>query len=544
MKSAFLFFVIILLAALLVITGCHAKTYEVDYCGEKQMYDGAKDSYAPGTSVTLRYTLFAEDTSYAFYLDGEKLSVNFDSAKGYFIRFTMPDHNVRLECVTENTMTDTISVPETEPAETPSPDEIPEPEEIETAQDEPVTEPEEISEPENPTAVPTETVKQTRFLKLIKSYTHNKKWNEDETVLLADSKYSNITLDADDAAEFPELAEILEQQHQMRMRSMDDEFDNLVSFAEEALAGIGPAPFRTQISTLDLQVRRADSLVVSLLADSYADHSLIEGYRAFQGITLDSATGRELTIHDVIRKMDDVVQVIKQELNSHMWSGEFYSETAVEDYFINTPTDGFSWTLDYNGITFYFMPGDLCEPGFGYQTATVSFASHPDLFEEKYFSEPAEYIAELPVNAPFFANLDEDPDLEELNFTGFKDDGGRFYQSFGIYTDIDAHYLYADEIFAFDIHPYYVKTADNRHYLYIFLEQTEEGSREMKMLVYDVAGQEFTKIGEMNACPGFMFPDSFIQPTDPSAFRLDNRDSADQEEVYTVGENGMPVKKQ
>ena len=33
MKPAFLFFVIILLAALLVITGCHAKTYEVDYCG-------------------------------------------------------------------------------------------------------------------------------------------------------------------------------------------------------------------------------------------------------------------------------------------------------------------------------------------------------------------------------------------------------------------------------------------------------------------------------------------------------------------------------
>ena len=65
----------------------------------------------------------------------------------------------------------------------------------------------------------------------------------------------------------------------------------------------------------------------------------------------------------------------------------------------------------------------------------------------------------------------------------------------------------------------------------------------MKLLVYDVAGQEFTKIGEMNACPGFMFPDSFIIPANPSGFRLDNRDTPEQEEIYTVDENGMPVLK-
>ena len=390
---------------------------------------------------------------------------------------------------------------------------------------------------------PTEEAEPIRFLRLIKSYNHNVKWNEDETEPLADSSYSNITMDAEDAAEYPELAEVLEQQFHMRKRSMEDEFDNLVSFAEEALAGIGPAPFRTQISTLDLQVRRADSLVVSLLADSYADHSLIEGYRAFQGTNLDSETGRELTINDVIRNMDGVVQVIKQELNSHMWAGEFYSETAVEEYFINTPTDGFSWTLDYNGMTFYFMPGDLCEPGFGHQTATVSFAEHPELFEEKYLSEPAEYIAELPKAASFFTDLDGEAGLEELNVTGFMDDGGRFYTSFGIYTDINAHYLY-EEIFAFDFHPYYIRTADDRHYLYLFFDQTEEGSREMQLLIYDISGQNFTKVGEMNACPGFMFPDSFIQPTDPTAFRLDDRDTPEQEEVYAVGENGLPVRRQ
>ena len=117
MKKMIMIGILIILALVCVLSGCTAKTYEVDYCGEQQMYDGAKDSYAPGKEVTLRYTLMASDTSYAFYLDGEELKVEYDSNKGYFIRFTMPDHDVKLECVTKNTMADMIAVPETKPEE-------------------------------------------------------------------------------------------------------------------------------------------------------------------------------------------------------------------------------------------------------------------------------------------------------------------------------------------------------------------------------------------------------------------------------------------
>ena len=348
---------------------------------------------------------------------------------------------------------------------------------------------------------------------------------------------------ADDAARFPALAEKLEQLAGMQRRSMEDEFDNLVSFAREALAGEGLAPFRTQVSSLDVLVRRADSTVVSLLSDSYTDVALIEGYRAFHGINLDAGTGEELTIRDVITNTDGMVQVIKRELNGHMWAGEFYSETAVEDYFRNTPDDGFSWTLDYNGITFYFMPGDLCEPGFGHQIATVSFADHPELFAEAYRVEPAAYIAELPISASFFANFDDRPDLEELNVTAFQEDKTGACYAFGLYSDIDGQYYY-EEREAVAYHPYYVKTADGRHYLYLFTDRTEEGSRDMRLLVFDLYGSRFTRVGEMNASLGFLYPDSFLQPTDPDGFRLDNRETAEQEEIYQTGDGGMPVQKQ
>ena len=109
MKTILLFLILVIFAVLLVVLGCTAKTYDVDYCGEMQMYEGAKASFVPGTTVTLYYTLIASDTDYTFYLDGEKLSVALDASKGFMIRFTMPDHNVKLECVAENTMTDSVT---------------------------------------------------------------------------------------------------------------------------------------------------------------------------------------------------------------------------------------------------------------------------------------------------------------------------------------------------------------------------------------------------------------------------------------------------
>ena len=73
-----------------------------------------------------------------------------------------------------------------------------------------------------------------------------------------------------------------------------------------------------------------------------------------------------------------------EELNSHQWSGDVYSETAIADYFTERVEDGISWTLDYNGVTFYFHPGDVSAESNGIQTATVAFAKHPELFVEKY----------------------------------------------------------------------------------------------------------------------------------------------------------------
>ncbi|MBR4000683.1 MAG: DUF3298 domain-containing protein, partial [Clostridia bacterium] len=216
-------------------------------------------------------------------------------------------------------------------------------------------------------------------------------WEWDDEILLALSEYNGITLDGGSIGKYPALSETLEQTKNMVVRSMADEFDNLLTTAKEELDLLGADSFVTKESTLDVQVRRADSVAVSYLTDSTLVFGKIND-RYLNGTTYDTETGKQLKITDVIKDMSKIPAIVKKELQSHMWNGDFYSDTAVEDYFRDTPEDGIRWTLDYNGVTIYFASGEIADFDNGHLAAAVTFAEYPDLFNEKYTAVPESYI--------------------------------------------------------------------------------------------------------------------------------------------------------
>lgn len=304
--------------------------------------------------------------------------------------------------------------------------------------------------------------------------------------------------------------------------------------------------FETQVSTSNVQVRRADSVVLSYVTDSYADYGFIEDFRSVWGRNYDVQTGKELLLSDVILDMEKVPAIVCKELNNHLWAGMDYPEDVVEEYFKNTPEDGISWSLDYNGVTFYFGYDDFTEMSSVGKTATISFAEYPDLFHKKYMNVPEAYMVRLPLDYSFFTDLDSNGTLEELNCAGLFNETDRFYTQFGVYTDVSGSYQY-EELFAYDYQPYYVKTEDGNHYIYLFCEENEIGNHvqgQMMLVVYNVNGGVLTRVGDMNIGPAYIPSDMFLLPLDPNHMRLDNYDSGAQDfEVYTVGKDGMPTLK-
>ena len=161
----------------------------------------------------------------------------------------------------------------------------------------------------------------------------------------------------------------------MRKRTMEEEKDNFIVTATEEFLNDSEA-FSTYVSTLDVQVRRADSVAVSIVEDYNSETD-----RAFNCLNYDTESGNLLALSDVITDISKLPSIVEKEITSRIWQGESDVETAIPDYFKNTPEDDITWVLEYNGITFYFKPGAIAPTNFGIQTATVAFAEHPDLFK-------------------------------------------------------------------------------------------------------------------------------------------------------------------
>lgn len=77
--------------------------YSIEY-DSKGLYNGAKDSYKAGQTVTLRFPYVATDTSYGFYLNGVPIDKTYSDMGGYKLSFVMPPYDAKLECITRNDM--------------------------------------------------------------------------------------------------------------------------------------------------------------------------------------------------------------------------------------------------------------------------------------------------------------------------------------------------------------------------------------------------------------------------------------------------------
>ena len=337
-----------------------------------------------------------------------------------------------------------------------------------------------------------------RVLSLDKEPALRQGWDDSGEHLNVFMEYFYVTLDEPDGT-FSKLDEALDQLSVSMKNAMEDEFDNLCSIAEEVSAA-NPEDFETYVSTLDVQVRRADSVAVSLLSDSFADYGRIEDFRALHGTTLDSQTGQELKLTDVITNMEQLPELVQSELKRNILYDEMFTETAAADYFAGTPEDGISWTLDYNGVSFYFGPGDLADEEYGCLNVTVQFKDCPDVFAEKYMEVPDAYTVSLPLHTSFFADVNGDWSVEELMVAanpvkpeGFLSyGGGAGCSDFGIYLNNEEGYFF-EEWFAYGFHPYYVKAADGTSWLYLYCRNSLEGTDDLTLQIFRLDGGTVTR---------------------------------------------------
>ena len=363
-------------------------------------------------------------------------------------------------------------------------------------------------------------------LSLNKEFISHHEWYEDFPKMLVKSEYSDITLDKTLENQYPNLAKTLSETSTMRKRTMEDEKDNLLADATKDFMNDGEA-FSTYISTLNVHVRRADSVAVSILEDYKLDCA-----RALCGLNYDTESGEKLALSDVLTDVSTISTLVEKEILKRIGEDESLGGTAVADYFNNHSEDDIKWTLEYNGITFWFNPGDIAPTNFGVQTVTLTFEKYPDLFVEKYTAVPSAYMVSLPLSTCLYTDVTGDKQTEEIIVEGFSNDDVT-YSSFAVQSEQSC---YEVDSVSYGLEPYYVKTADGNGYIYIFSNNSED---ETSLKVFNLKDGKVEYVDEISL--GMLCNQKGILTlsTNPMKLYLFDYENA-ASNTYSVGINGIP----
>ena len=193
--------------------------------------------------------------------------------------------------------------------------------------------------------------------------------------------------------DYPGLAEALRELNAEQSAGACAFREEWLPYAREALAE-NPEYFGGFTSDSAYTIRRADSLLLSIREDVSSYTGGVHGNYGVVGLNFDTATGRRLALRDVLTDTEGLDEILAEKIRTRYTFEPFESlELMLADY----TAEQYTWTLDYQGITFYFSPYEIASYAAGLLTATIWFDELPELFRDEYTPAPAGgYAAALP----------------------------------------------------------------------------------------------------------------------------------------------------
>ena len=346
---------------------------------------------------------------------------------------------------------------------------------------------------------------------------------------LCDAEWQNLQLSEADAAKYPALAAALED---MNMEQDVYHADWAVQAKEDAQTakdemGEYYYPF---YNTSEYYVQRADDRILSIREDFGEYYGGVHGMYGTIGHVFDTATGERLTLSDVISDTDVLPAILADKLEEKYPDDIHDFNDSVTETLAGYALEDFKWTLDYQGITFYFDPYELASFAAGRLTAVIWFDEHPELFVEKHTEQPESgYIRAIPLGDNIEVDLNgEDGERDNLYVQGAPI-GEYGEQRLNIYRNED---LYSDpDSFGYEFMPYLVCQNDE---FYILAESMADNGY-TTMTVYNLQGE--ISVSHVLEGTGVHYPpmewddnqcDGREVLNDPSCMRLDTM-------VYMLG---------
>lgn len=377
-----------------------------------------------------------------------------------------------------------------------------------------------------------------------------------ETALCTVS-YPALYLGESDAAAYPALARSLTSLNADGAANSRAAFEQLSAAAQAevsrreasaaalAASGLEPddeaQPFEAFYRHDDLTLPRADSRAVSILYNMTSFSGGVHGSYFYYSVNLDTASGRRLSLNDVVTDMAQLRSVLEDGLRGENPEADFTAlEDALNAYMLDP--DSLTWTLDYQGVTFYFSPGELSDYEYGRIIYSVRFDGHDGLFSLYYTETPYTYAIPFTDGRCLNCDLNRDGRSDSISVELVRSDelieklnidvNGRVYTASTPMTDCRMYTVYVGGVRSF----LFISAQNLTGYGYISVYRLERTGAALVGMLYE---SSLYAAAYCDGCPGMPLltaPGRFVLGT-----RIQYLGTLTGLKSYSLGEDGMPI---
>lgn len=363
-----------------------------------------------------------------------------------------------------------------------------------------------------------------------------------EEVSLMYGDYDLIRLNA---PEYPALVESVEMFNYNHGQNCQAVMDELKTWANEDYSYDPETFMGPYYNEEDMYITRADGKALSVLMVNSWYSGGAHGSTSFESVSFDTQTGKELALEDVIADTNALPSVLTTELLEQYphftdsewvedWDAHFASYLTPETE--NDTTPCLTWTIGYEGVTFYFGAYELGAYSDGLQAVVVTYAEYPELFNMTYSTDiPQDYVVEIPPlwwGEEGFTDLNGDGVMDMITVDR---NYNAEYDEYDTITVTVNGVTCTQDIYNYDINTYFVKSNGNT---YLYVERTAF-SDDQYVHVFRITESSVEYVGELSG--------SLSDITNSADFGVKRRFDLLSTTIGVgrcyVGADGMPVEK-
>ncbi len=239
--------------------------------------------------------------------------------------------------------------------------------------------------------------------------------DDQSNVMLVSAVYENIRTDEETARIYPALTKSL-QEFCAAECGTTESISGIRKKAEETFKE-SPDSFLSYQDNVYYNVRRADTRVLSILEERTSYSGGDHGDQVWKSINLDPATGAEIELNAVFKDMTALKALLAEKLRAAYPEAQFFEKEDILKDIGGEGQSPFTWTMESQGVTFWFSPMEIAPYADGTLKVTLLFSENEDLFADTWKEVPAGYTMMLAENQPEILDIGQDGRADTVTFS-------------------------------------------------------------------------------------------------------------------------------